>query len=46
MERYEKNLCMLFEDYYAKIEMYENNGKIDAPDDTSFGIKMKNKYNR
>lgn len=41
-----KNLCMLFEDYYAKIEMYENNGKIDAPDDTSFGIKMKNKYNR
>ena len=38
-----KNVCMAFEAYYAKIEMYENNGKIDAPEDTRFGTMMESK---
>ena len=38
----QKNVCMAFEAYYAKIEMYENNGKIDAPEDTRFGTMMEN----
>ena len=39
----QKNVCMAFEAYYAKIEMYENNGKIDAPEDTRFGTMMESK---
>lgn len=38
-----KNVCMAFEAYYAKIEMYENNGKIEAPEDTRFGTMMESK---
>jgi len=39
----QKNVCMAFEAYYAKIEMYENNGKIEAPEDTRFGTMMESK---
>lgn len=39
----QKNVCMAFEAYYAKIEMYENNGKIEAPEDTIFGTMMESK---
>ena len=39
----QKNVCMAFEAYYAKIEMYENNGKLEAPEDTRFGTMMESK---
>lgn len=42
-EEMQKNVCIAFESYYAKIEEYENTGKIPVPEDTRFGTLMKNK---